>query len=152
MAHFIGTEGFLYKLRHRKIRSRSAWSFLEFICSRSLSHLFNPSLLVQVLTWLSGLASEATSVRLYNCPREFQTTAFTHSLWEQLKDLRAHLSRTLPYQIVSRSTCTHTYIHPIQIADSSFIAYAHLSGSITISIHESFSFFVMLSVSIPNYH
>jgi len=159
MAHPIGTERFLYKPRHRKIRSRSAWSLLEF--TWSLSHLFIHFIRVYSSEFRLGCPGSRVKCQTVQLSTRVATNR-SHSL---TLGTRGPSSPSISNSATTNSKSLHIYIYiyPIQIADSSlfayaylsdssFIAYAHLSGSMIESIHESFSFFVMLSVSIPNYH
>jgi len=136
------------------------WVLLLSFSSESSLHpsysIIPPEFTRPSLDLVVGLASEAESVKLFNCPhpRGFQTT--THSANEP-EDLRARLSRTLLTTTVSNSKSLHMYIYIhiyICYLNRGFLLYYI---RIPLGFYNNlnsriFLFFVMLSVSILNYH
>jgi len=153
------TKGFLYKPRHCRILSRSAWSSLSLLALVLLwvissSKLLDHSIRVYSSEFWLGCPGSRVKRQVSDCstvhiiPWGFQTTA--HSA-NKLEDLQARLFRTLLTTTVSNSKSLHMYIYIyIYISCSNrgytFIVYAHFSGSTIVSIHGSFSFLLSASI------
>jgi len=147
-------KGFLYKPRHRKIRSRSFWVVLRLTHLNSLVFILWRIACPNVYsTCLSGLVNASEKV-----PDQLFYEGFIPQL---TKNLRAPIGPLHIVTVNSPSTSksqhmyTHVYIYICYLNRGFLLLYIHIyiSNSATFAIDGFFSFFAfLLSISISNYY